>query len=210
VTAETGEIAAARLCSQATGWRDDGASCAAASDIPGRVRTASLLTYAPRERLSAGMSFEFREDRGGLGTVGRVGRKTTFDRAKARRWGTAGMVAMLLFGLQVAGAAPSSAATGKTVGSGTFRSMADRGARTPLSGPSRLGRQSHFTASSQANGSAVRTGPRTCGMRSTAAGSPRMPSSTPAPIQRWYRPVHRPSSAPASIRSRGPGAAACS
>jgi uncharacterized protein YraI len=64
------------------------------------------------------MSFEFREDRGGLGTVGRVGRKTTFDRAKARRWGTAGMVAMLLFGLQVAGAAPSSAATGKTVGSG--------------------------------------------------------------------------------------------
>ena len=50
--------------------------------------------------------------------MGRVRRKRALDRVKVRRWGVAGAVAMLLFGLQVAGAAPSLAATGKTVGSG--------------------------------------------------------------------------------------------
>ena len=49
----------------------------------------------------------------------RVTRRLALDRAKVRRWEVAGAVAMLLFGLQVAGAASSLAATGKTVGSGS-------------------------------------------------------------------------------------------
>jgi hypothetical protein len=46
--------------------------------------------------------------------------RTPFARARVRRWGVAGTAAVLvLFGVQVAGAAPSLAATGKTVGSGS-------------------------------------------------------------------------------------------
>jgi hypothetical protein len=52
--------------------------------------------------------------------VGRVKRNRALDRARVRRWGIVGAAAtVLLLGLQVVDAAPSLAATGKAIGSGS-------------------------------------------------------------------------------------------